>query len=117
MGTAIVSKFKEKPRNKSTWRAMWFSISSFLVFPVVRLLIGVVNRVLGSMSDSRPTAVSPGMLIATSSLGLAITGLVLSIRAFRTGERSWVVWLGLVISALVTLFWVFMIFGEFIFPH
>lgn len=46
-----------------------------------------------------------------------VVAFVLSIRAYRKGDRSWVVWFALLVSCLVAGFWVFMLIGEFVFPH
>jgi hypothetical protein len=51
------------------------------------------------------------------SLLLAIAALVVSIIAFKKGERSWVLWLGFIPAILGCVFYVLWIVGEFLFPH
>lgn len=48
---------------------------------------------------------------------LSISALVTGFRVFKQGERSWVLWVGFIPAILAGLFWIFMIMGEFIFPH
>ena len=51
------------------------------------------------------------------TLVLAALALVTGIKAFRTGERSGVLWLGLISAIAVAAFWVSLIIGEIIVPH
>jgi len=49
--------------------------------------------------------------------GLGIATIIAGVRAFKQGERSWVLWLVFIPAILNGALWIFMIIGEFIFPH
>lgn len=106
---AVISTFKSRPHTKDTWHAMWFGVSGLLIFPLLGLIVGAINMLLGGTIG--PLAISGGLLTIFGSSVFAIFSLVLSIRALRAGERSWVMWLGLVSASIVASFWAFMIIG------
>ena len=117
MKNEIISKFKEKPRTKTAWWAMWLGLSTVLGGP---MLLGIYTAVIRPIIDITISE-NAGQIIGFGSMIVAlislISALVLGIVAFRKGERSWVLWLGFIPAILAGVFWIFMIIGEFIFPH
>lgn len=117
MKNEVISKFKEKPRTKTAWWAMGFGLATFFLGP---MLMGIFTAVIRPMID-RASNESVGAVAGFGSMIVAlillVSALVTGVRAFKKGERSWVLWVGFVPAILSGAFWVFMIIGEFIFPH
>jgi hypothetical protein len=114
------STFGRKPAAKVAWWALWLSIISLLVVPS----LGAVNTILRPLLD--PASGNPGgprgfipmgFVSGVLSFILAVSALVAGIRAYKMGERSWVVWVGLVLAIIVSLFWTFMFVGGILFPY
>ncbi len=104
MGKEVISKFKDKPINKSTWIGMWLGLASILAFPLLginaKFLRPILGDVVGEGTGSIVTAVFAFLCIM-----LIVIGFIANLRSYRRGERSWVMWLGFVPSILVgTLF-------------
>jgi len=116
MKNEVISKFKEKPRTKTAWRAMGLGLSSILIFPFFGIFTAAIRPMIDKASNEIIGAVvGYGFMII--ALILLVFAFVTGVRAFKKGERSWVLWVGFVPAILVGAFWVFMIIGEFIFPH
>ena len=116
MKKEVISKFKEKPRTKTAWWAMGLGLSSILIFPFLGIFTAFIRPIIDkASSENIGAAVGFGSMIVI--LILLISALVTGVRAFIKGERSWVLWVGFVPAILVGAFWIFMIIGEFIFPH
>jgi uncharacterized membrane protein YhaH (DUF805 family) len=114
MKQEAISKFKEKPKTKTAWWAM--GLGSILIFPFLGIFTAVIRPIIDKASSETVEAVVGfGSMIA--ALSLLVSALVIGVRAFKKGERSWVLWVGFVPAILVGAFWVFMIIGEFMFPH
>ena len=116
MPQEIISKFREKPKNKTAWRAMWLGLATFLIFPALGIFAAIINPLIIRITGERIGMVS-GFVMVILSLMLSISALIIGIRAFRQGERSWVLWVGFIPAILVGLFWIFMIVGEILIPH
>jgi hypothetical protein len=116
MKVEATSKFKEKPRVKTAWWAMGLGLSSILIFPFFGIYTAIIRPIIDKASSEVVGAVVGfgSMIVA---LILVVSALVMGVRAFKKGERSWVLWVGFVPAILVGAFWVFMVVGEFIFPH
>jgi hypothetical protein len=116
MKKEVISKFKEKPRTKTAWWAMGLGLATILVYPLLGIFAAVVRPMIDKASNENVGAVAGfgSMIVA---LILSVSALVTGVLAFKKGERSWVLWVGFVPAILVGAFWVFMIIGEFIFPH
>lgn len=56
-------------------------------------------------------------LPAGYSILLAVTGAFAAVGALAKGDRHWVAWVALVVTALPALFWVWFIGAELLFPH
>lgn len=121
MEQKIISKFKEKPKTKTAWRAMYLGVATFFIPPILGTFAAVIRPMIDPASmEGRETdylGMFMGFSLAIFSLILSILALVTSIRAFKMGERSWVLWLGFVPAILIAIFWIMMIMGEFLFPH
>lgn len=88
-----------------------FFISSFLG------IFAAVIRPMIDQASSENIGAAMGFGAGVFALVLSVAALVAGIRAFRKGERSWVLWVGFVPAILVAAFWIFMVGGKFIFPH
>lgn len=122
MEKIIVSHFLEKPKFQTTWSGMWFGLSSLLIPP----FLGIFAALSRYWYDPESMQGREGfnVLGAGMGFGMVLLSLILislalrhSIRAYKQGERSWVVWLGMVPATLIGLFWIMMIAGEILFPH
>lgn len=112
-----ISAFKDRPKTNTAWWAMGLGLSAVLV-PPFWVFAAAVRPIIDPASvNSENTSMAPGFGGVVFALALSVSALVVGIRAFAKGERTWVLWLGLVPAILVALFWTFMIIGEFIFPH
>jgi uncharacterized membrane protein YhaH (DUF805 family) len=111
-----ISKFKEKPKTKMAWWAMGLGLSSILIFPFLGIFAAVIRPIIDKASSENVGAVV-GFNFMFVVLILLVSALVTGVRSLQDGERSWVLWVGFVPAILVGVFWVFMIIGEFIFPH
>ena len=116
MEKEVISKFKEKPKTKTAWRAMYLGLATLLIPPFLGIFAAVIRPIIDKAS-SENTGAAMGFGSGVLALVLSVSALVAGIRAFKKGERSWVLWVGFVPAILVGAFWVFMIIGEFIFPH
>ncbi len=118
MKEEIISKFREKPKTKTAWWAMWLGLSSLLVMPLLGLFDSVIRPIIDPISvNSENTGVRIGLGVGVLALIFSISAIVAGVSAFKKGERSWVLWVGFIPAILVGAFWVFMIIGEFLFPH
>jgi hypothetical protein len=118
MKKEVISRFKEKPRTKTAWRAMYLGLATLLIPPFLGIFTAVIRPIIDKASvNSENTGAAMGFGSGVLALALSVSALVTGIRAYKKGERSWVLWLGFVPAILSGAFWVFMIIGEFIFPH
>jgi len=102
MKKEIISKFKEKPKTKTAWRAMYLGLATLLIPPFLGIFAAVIRPMIDKISvNSENVGISIGFGVGILALVLSVSALVIGIRAYKKGERSWV----------------FMIIGELIFPH
>jgi len=116
MKKEVISKFKEKPRTKTAWWAMGLGLGTILVYPLLGISVAVIRPMIDKASSKNIGAVA-GFSSMIVLLILSVSALVTGVLAFKKGERSWVLWVGFVPAILVGALWIFMIIGEFIFPH
>jgi hypothetical protein len=116
MKKEIISTFKEKPKTKTAWRAMYLGLSVFLAPFFLGIFAAVIRPMIDKISSENIGA-AIGFSFGAIVLIFSILALVTSIRAYRKGERSWVLWVGFIPAILIGIFWIFMIVGEFLFPH
>ena len=116
MSKEVISKFKENPKTKVAWWAMGLGLASVLAGPMLgtsaAVLVPLVEKWFGSSAS-----ITVGFVVMGLVLALIITALTLSLKAYFSGERSWAMWVGLVPAVMATLMLVFLILGEFLFPH
>ncbi|MBM3253914.1 MAG: hypothetical protein FJZ16_06665 [Candidatus Omnitrophica bacterium] len=121
MKKIIISKFREKPKTKTAWRAMWLGFSVLLIPPFLGVFAAVIRPIIDkeSMEGREGFDLGAGMGFGAGLVALILTFFALKtcIQAYRQGERSWALWVGFVPAILVGAFWIFMIIGEFLFPH
>jgi hypothetical protein len=118
MAQEIISKFNEKPKTKMAWRAMYFGLATLLIPQFLGIFAAVIRPMIDRASvNNENVGRTIGFGFGILALILSISALITGICAFRKGERSWVLWVGFVPAILIGAFWVFMIIGEFVFPH
>ena len=116
----IISRFGEKPKTKRSWWALYLGLAALILPPVLGLVSSLFRFVVDRTSyDQMPAAGNPVGGIGGVFLALVLSAwaAVTAIQAFRAGERSWVMWVGLVLALAIALFWVVVIAAEFIVPH
>ncbi|MDD4902651.1 MAG: hypothetical protein PHE24_05970 [Patescibacteria group bacterium] len=116
MGREIISKFREKPKTKTAWRAMWLGLVALFIPQFLGIFAAVIRPAIDQASNENIGAAAGFCLLAAAFI-ITVLALVIGIKAFKKGERSWVLWLGFVPAILSGAFWVLMIVGELIFPH
>lgn len=113
----IISTFKEKPKTKIAWWGMGLGLGTFVLGPFLTGIFTAVIRPALDKATSENTGAAVGINLGFVSLILSVVALVVNIRAFKKGERSWVMWAGFIPAMLSGAFWTFMIIGEFVVPH
>lgn len=98
MSKEIISTFKELPKTKVAWWAFGSGLSLILL-----LIINMVSKIDISWGNLN---VMPALLIPL--LILAITTCTM---AYRKGERSYIVWIGIAPTILFTLLMIMEITG------
>lgn len=116
MKKEIISHFKENPKTKIGWWAMGFGLALFFMPPVLGTFAGAVRPLIDKIAGENIGGLI-GIKMIFLLIFLIVAALTTSIKAWNKGERSWAVWLGIVPAILGSAFWIFMIVGEFVFPH
>ncbi len=111
----IIGKFKERPKTSTAWWAMGLGIGSLFVMPFLGIMAAVVVPYLDTVTHG--AGIFGGFMGAIIAIAITFAALVTTIRAYRKGERSWVMWLGLIPALLTSCLWIVMIAGELLFPH
>lgn len=116
----VSSRFGEKPKTKNAMLALYLALAALVAPPLLGLLSSLFRFVFDRASyDQMPSAANPvgGIGGVMLSFFLSVLALLSALRAYRLGERSWVMWVGLVLSLVVGLFWVILIAAQLIVPH
>ena len=116
MAKEVLSTFKEKPKLKITWWAMGLGLVMIFSGPILGISAALLVPWL-SKTISEKAASTIGFSMIIVMLGIMIAALITGIGAYLKGERSWAMWIGLIPAIIACLFWIFMLVGEFIFPH
>jgi hypothetical protein len=116
MKKEIISQFKEKPKTKVAWWAMYLGLIAIFSGPLAGINAAVVNPWIARVSGEK-LGLAAGFVFVFVILIVAISALVTGTLAYRKGERSWVMWVGLIPAILAAAFWIFMVVGEILFPH
>ncbi len=96
---------------------MGLGLSTLFVSQILLGLFASVIRPMINRAGSENLGASIGFGLMIFSFILSCSALITCILAYKKGERSWVLWTGFVPAILSGAFWIFMIIGEFIFPH
>jgi hypothetical protein len=103
--------FKEKPKAKIGWWAMGLGLATLLGVPLVSILTLVILPAFGDdFNEAMGQTIGVSMGVFSLLAGAAAT--VVGIIALRRGERSWAVWLGLVLAILTLVGWGLMILSD-----
>lgn len=117
MSKAIISTFKEAPKTKTGKWAIGLSIFCIFSGP----FMGIMAALVIPFIDDQSWGESAGQIVGFSAMIVVavalLATLVLSIKAYLSGERSWAVLLALAFSGLSVCFWLFMLIGELLLPH
>ena len=95
---------------------MGLGLATLFVPPFLGIFAAFI-RPLIDQAAGETTGIVMGFGGAILSLALSAAALATAIRAYRKGERSWVLWVGFAPALLIGFFWVFMVVGELLFPH
>lgn len=91
MSGEALSKFRDRPRTKAAWWSMGLGLSALFLL-LVSSALPDAGLTWGELN------VGPAVLLI-----LGISALVTGISAYRSGERSFVLWIGLVPGILFGL--------------
>ena len=91
MSRETLSQFRDRPRTKAAWWSMGLGLSALLVL-LASSVLPDADVTWGELN------VGPSVLLV-----LGISALVTGITAYRRGERSFVLWIGLVPGILFGL--------------
>jgi hypothetical protein len=111
-----LSKFGQKPSTKIGWWVLFLGLPLLFMGPILGIFAAAIRPLLDK-SISEQVGQVAGFVLITALVVDLVTCIVLGIIALKKGERSWAVWLGFIPAILATLFLLFMVIGEFIFPH
>jgi len=116
MERQIISTFREGPKTQTAKWAMGLGLASFFAFPMLGTFAAAIRPLIDKVFSEKVGA-GVGFAFGFVIIGIIISALIVSIKAFKLGERSWVVWFGLVPSIIGVLLLLFLLVGEFLFPH
>ena len=116
MKNEVISKFKEEPKTKTAWWAMGLGLGTLLMFPILGIFTATIRPMIDRASSENVGA-TVGFGVMIVALAISVSALIVGVRAFKKGERSRILWIGFVPAILTGVLWIFMIIGEFIFPH
>lgn len=109
--------FKAKPNSGAVWWIMGLSLAS-LFAPLLGVLNRLFHQTLDRISLNNSAIRLPmGFVGVALSLVLSVLAVIVGVRFYRQGVRTWLLWVGFFPALLITLFWTFMIIGEVVFPH
>jgi hypothetical protein len=112
MGKEIISRFRETPKTKIGRWAMWLGLSPIIAVPFLGIFVSVIRPFIDRVSNESLGAAF-GFSIVILFIALSVSALTAAIISYRKGEHSWCIWVGFV----PTIFLLFMLIGEFVFPH
>jgi hypothetical protein len=105
-----------QPVSVEGWWAFW--LGGFTV--VWGILLPVLPQLIRTAIGATPNSVIPipgGFFSAVLEIVLAVAAILVSIAAFRKGERSWLTLLAFIGTIFVGGFWILFALGEVIFSH
>lgn len=111
-----LSKFSQKPKTRIGWWVLFLGLPLIFIGPILGIFATVIRPLLDKNISEQVGQIAGILVIVILIVDLA-SCVTLGIIALKKGERSWAVWLGFIPAVLAILFLLFMIIGEFIFPH
>jgi len=117
--TKYISK---EPSIKLNQKSLYFSLISICA-PTLTMLLSITFRQLFDKQSLEGRegihrlVISPGMLGVTLSLLFSSFAFYFGLLSFKSGDRSFKMFLGLILSIILLSFWIFMILGEILSPH
>lgn len=112
----MTEKSDRRPKTKITSWAMWLGLSTILIFPALGIFASAIRPIIDKTAGEN-IGIPIGFGFGIFSLVLSISALAVCVIAYRKGERSSTLWLGFIPAIITGAFWIFMVIGEFIFPH
>ena len=112
----ILKKVQDKPQIQTTWWILRLGLAS-LFAPLLGVVNGFFHRVFDLGTGGGSMGLPTGFFMVVIALVFSISAIMIGTLMYKRGERSWVLWIGLVPALLVALFWTFMVVGEILFPH
>lgn len=107
----ISSGLKSKTSDNKSWSSMWLGLASLLTFPILGASAAVLRPYLDETFGSTIGTVAT-VIVALLCIAFIIYALVVNIRTFRRGERSWVMWLGLIPVSIIGLLLFYLVGAE-----
>lgn len=106
-----VNSFREKPINRMTWVGLCLGVASVVTVPFFGAMNAVVRPKIDNLAgEAIGNIFGAGSVVAW--LTLLTISLIINIRSFRKGERSWVMWVGLLLSTVIAGMMLLMIVAE-----
>ncbi len=112
----MIKGILRKPQIQTAWWVLRLGLAS-LFAPLLGVVNGFLRRVFDPGTVNGNVGIPTGFLIVMIAMALSLSAIVIGVRVYKRGERSWILWTGFVPALLVALFWTFMIIGELLFPH
>lgn len=103
---ATISKFREFPKTKTVWQAFWLGLVSILIWPIAAFIVSMRPVMTKAIGVGAGPAVGIGLVVIFAIL--TILALIVSVGAFKKGERSWILWVGFIAAVLNALFMLIM---------
>lgn len=116
MKKKIISRFRESPRTKLGWWSFGLSIGAIMSGPILGTFAAAIRPLIDKAFNENIGA-RVGFVFGGIILPIIIIDFIMSIMAFKKGERSWAVWIALVFSSISVGMLATLIVGEFVFPH
>lgn len=112
MGKEIVSRFRETPKTTIGRWAMLLGLSLLFIVPLLGIFVSVVRPFIDSVSNESIGA-AIGFSIVILFIVVSLSASTAAFISYKKGEQSWGIWVGFIPA----LFFIFMLIGEFVFPH
>lgn len=117
MDTQTISKFFELPKTKTAWWSFWLGLFILLgVLAFVLILTSPVKHLEGARDTNNGIGQFAIKLIAivVVVLILFIPGIKTSIESYKSGERSWIAFVGYLPYILISLSLIFITLWQII---
>jgi len=102
-----VNIIRGKPKLRLAWVAMALGLAALLEIPLFALYSLIGRQMQRAGVQSGPGVGIFGILIT-------LVAFITSFIIYRKGERSWVLWVGLISAIVIGAFWLLMIIAEIV---